>query len=135
MGFYRRIEDLFQRPPANTVHFSDAEKALRWKQRPEDKGAFMYTDEGFIYQTEDRSETVKWLDIERIVAYKLDRFTYDLICVRLYWNGGELFMSEDKPGWFQFTSRLNSALPVTQGWEERVAMPPFDTNETLVYQK
>jgi hypothetical protein len=136
MGFYRRIEDFFQRPPANTVHFSDAEKALRQKQRQDDNGAFAYTDEGFTYQVEDRLETVLWRDLERIIAYKLDRITYDIICLRLYWPGSDLLISEDELGWYQFSNRLNTALPaIKKGWEEQVALPPFETTETLVYQK
>ena len=32
MGFFRRIEDYFQRPPANTITFAEAEEALRLKR-------------------------------------------------------------------------------------------------------
>ena len=135
MGFYRRIEDFFQRPSANTIHFSDAEKALRWKQLQEDTGPFLYNEGGLTYKAEDGAGSIKWEDILRIVAFKLDRLTYDIICLRLYWDGGDLCISEDEPGWYQFINRLSSALPLVQGWEERVTLPPFETNETLVYQK
>lgn len=135
MAFFRRIEDFFQRPPANSVNFSDAEKELRRKQLLEDFGPFTYTEDGFLFQTADRSESVKWTDIEQVVAFKLDRLTYDLICLRLFWLEGDLLITEDEPGWYPFTERLNAALPVAKNWEATVAQPPFETSETLVYLK
>jgi hypothetical protein len=42
MSFFRRIEDFFQRLPANTITFDEAEKALRWKKLQEDLGAFTF---------------------------------------------------------------------------------------------
>jgi len=135
MGFFCWIEDYFQRPPNNTIKFDEVEKLLRWQQLQEDKGTFTYNEEGFTYQAEDRMETVKWPDIERVVAFKLDRLTHDLICLRLYWEGGNLLICEDEPGWYQFASRLSTALSASRKWEERVTLPPFQTNETIVYQR
>ena len=135
MGFFRRIEDYLSRTSANTVNFSDAEKQLRLKQLREDCGPFAYYEGGFSYQNADLTASVKWMDIERVIAYKLDRFTYDLICVDVYWAGSSLLITEDDPGRYQFIERLNSALSIAPDWEARVALPPFQTNETVVYQK
>lgn len=53
MGFFRRIEDYLQRPSANTIHFSEAEEALRKKQMEEEKDASKDTGEGSTDQKVD----------------------------------------------------------------------------------
>lgn len=131
MGFFRRIEDFFQRPPANTITFDEAEKALRLKKLQEELGAFTFSEEGFTYQT----LTIRWADITRILSYKRDLGTVDLVCLQLSWPGGDLLFDEEMPGWYQFVDHLNAALPVLEKWEEKVMFPAFATNETVVYQK
>jgi hypothetical protein len=135
MGLFRRIEDFFQRPPANTITFDEAEKALRWKKLQEDLGAFTFSEEGFTYQTTDELFIIRWVDITRIVSFKRDLFTYDLICLQLSWLGGHLLFDEEMAGWYQFVHHLNSALPILEKWEEKVMFPAFATNETVIYQK
>src|ERR1700722_5886723 len=109
MGFFRRIEDFFQRPPANTITFDEAEKALRWKKLQEDLGAFTFSAEGFIYQTTDELFIIRWVDVTRIISFKRDLFTYDLICLQLFWPGGDLLLHEEIAGWYQFVYRLDAA--------------------------
>ncbi|HWB92216.1 MAG TPA: hypothetical protein VG605_10200 [Puia sp.] len=120
MGFFRRIEDFFQKPPGNTIDFAEAERALRLKQLQEDNGPFSYTDEAFTYSVEGRNVTVRWADITRIVAYKLDKGAYDVDCIRILWDGGELVVCEEDAGWYQLISRLDNFLPGTVEWEENV---------------
>jgi hypothetical protein len=135
MGFFRRIEDFFQRPPASTITFDEAEKALRWKKLQEDLGAFTFSAEGFTYQTADEFFIVRWVDVTRVISFKRDLFTYDLICLQLSWSGGSLLFHEEIAGWYQFVHHLNADLPVLEKWEEKVMFPAFATNETVVYQK
>jgi hypothetical protein len=135
MGFFRRIEDFFQRPPANTITFDEAEKALRWKKLQEDLGAFTFSEEGFTYQATDELFIIRWVDVTRIVSFKRDLFTYDLIYLQLSWLGGHLLFDEEVAGWYQFVHHLNAALPVLENWEGKVMFPAFATNETVVYQK
>lgn len=109
MGFYRRIEDLFQRPPANTIHFSEAERALQLKRLQEDPGPFSYTDEGFTYPVDGRNVTVRWADIIRAGYFTLEREGSEVAGIRLYWEGGDLAITEEAPGWYQFITRLKQA--------------------------
>src|ERR1700761_4272851 len=94
MGFFRRIEDFFQRPQANTITFDEAEKALRWKKLQEDLGAFTFSEEGFTYQTADELLSIKWIDVIRVISFKRDLFTYDLICLQLFWPGGDVLFQK-----------------------------------------
>lgn len=135
MGLIRRLEDFFQRPPANTITFDEAEKALRWKKLQEDLGAFTFSEEGFTYQTTDELFIIRWMDVTRIISFKRDLAGYDLICLQLSSPGRDLFFDEEMAGWYQFVHHLNAALPVLEKWEEKVMFPPFATNETVVYQK
>ncbi|HEX3934477.1 MAG TPA: hypothetical protein VHW43_07335 [Puia sp.] len=99
----------------------------------EDNGPFVYDEDGFTYQVDGRIETVKWAEISRIEAVKLDRPEYDVICLRLYWERGEFSISEDEPGWYQFVSRLQAVLPLEQGWEERVIESADDSKGTPLW--
>jgi hypothetical protein len=135
MGFFRRIEDFFQRPPANTITFDEVEKALRWKKLQEDLGAFTFSEEGFTYQGTDELFIIRWVDVTRIISFQRDLLAYDLICLQLSWLGGDLLFHEEVAGWYQFVHHLNAALPVLEKWEEKVTFPSFATNETVVYQK
>ena len=85
MGVFRKIEDLLKKTDDKTMSYSDAEKALRLKQLQEDLGKFNYESDGFTYEFETGLEKIRWSDILRIEAYKLDRLTTDEICLDIFW--------------------------------------------------
>ena len=101
-----------------------------------DFGDFTYSDEGFEIVLESSREKVRWASIERIIAYKVDLFTTDLICLDIEFNGKKLTISEEVPGWFQFIKKVSSTLSgIPKNWEIQVANPPFQANCTTIYLK
>lgn len=94
MGFFRRIEDYFQRPPANTISFSEAEELLRRRQLMEDNGF--------------------WAEIIRVVAFRSERGG----CLRIYWAEREMEVCADDPDWVWFVSRMKEMLQLAPGWED-----------------
>jgi len=101
-----------------------------------DFGDFTYSDEGFEIVLESSREKVRWASIERIIAYKVDLFTTDLICLDIEFNGKKLTISEEVPGWFQFIKKVNSTLSdIPKNWELQVANPAFQANCTTIYLK
>lgn len=135
MGVLRRIEDLVKKSFANTVDFAEAEKALRLKQQAEALTGFEYFDGGFIFHGPGGLTRVSWNEIVRIITFKEDRFTYDVICLRLIWEDNVLTLREETRGWDEFVERMNATLPVAPKWEEEAMLPPFATNETVIYEK
>lgn len=135
MSFYRKITSLFQ-PSKNTVSFTEAEKALRWQLLQEDMGEFVFEEDGFRYPFKEHAEKLKWADIERIVAYKLDLMATDEVCVELFSGNWKITFSESLPGWYQFVKKLNMAFPsLPDDWDWQITKPPFATNYTVLYER
>jgi hypothetical protein len=74
--------------------------------------------------------------VDRIVAYKLDLFAVDEICVELHIGDRAVRFTESTPGWYQFLERLRKVFPsIPDGWDWDVARPAFATNYTVLYER
>ncbi len=80
-----------------------------------------------------------WLEINRIVAYKRDLFTYDCICMFVAQaDGAGVELNEEMDGWKPFCEVLPEVLPGCESfgdWFGRVAFPAFATNPTELYAR
>ena len=134
MGFYRKITSFFNKDTSkNTVSFSDAE---RFRKRMEDPGEFIYEEGGFIYQFGEGAKKIKWTDIERLVAYKMDLMTVDEIRMDIVWDGWKMTITEETPGWYQFVERLKAVFPgIPADWDSTIVQPPFATNLAVLYER
>jgi hypothetical protein len=136
MGVFRRIEDLLKKSDDKTVSYSDAEKLLRLKALQEDLGKFNYEADGFTYEFESGVEKVNWSDILHIDAYKINRGTYEELCLEIFWLYNKWTISEETPGWYQFLNKIKEAFPsIPANWDGTIAQPPFATNHTVLYQR
>ena len=93
---------------------------------------------GFTIHERKKSDlAVEWNLITKIVAYKVDEWSTDLVCFDL-WAGGNPFVTihEDMPGFIEVTDAMAG---VFQGylasWRQDVILPPFERNETLVWER
>jgi hypothetical protein len=81
---------------------------------------------------------VEWSAVQSASAFKRDLVIHDLVCIlfRLR-NGRQIEVDEQMSGWPEFVENLpTSSLPGVRPfseWAEQVVMPPFATNETLLY--
>ena len=110
---------------------------LPFDVRFKDIGIFIYHVDGFTANFKDGECTLKWVDIETIIAYKRDRMTTDCICLDVFYLSTFSFgITEDTKGWYQFLIKMSDAFPqIKRGWEMEIAQPPFKTNLTLLFDK
>lgn len=133
MGFYRKITSLIKES-STIISFSEAERALRLKQRQEEQGGFRYEEDGFCYPFKDGVEKISWTVIERIVAYKADRLTTDEICLDIFWKDWKWTITEDTPGWYTFVAKLKEVFPtIPDDWDNQIIQPPFASNCVVLY--
>lgn len=79
-----------------------------------------------------------WTAITRVVAYKVDLLSCDLIC--LAFEAGDLTLETDEEmeGWTDLLAALPAhfqGIPPQQDWWMAVAFPAFAKNATQLYPK
>ena len=89
---------------------------------------------------EEVHHRVAWEQIETVIAFKVDVFAYDEICVALLDDRGEVLasISEASGSFSAFINGLPKWLSGCQRpdeWWDRVAIPAFQRNETLLYRR
>jgi hypothetical protein len=81
---------------------------------------------------------VEWAALEEIVAYKLDAYVVDHLCLGLRETGGQTFhvVDEETPGWNVLQGELKHRFGVDfSEWFARVAFPPFAENWTVLWKR
>ena len=125
---------------SNKVLFQgDYETAKQEKERirrATTLGDFRYENDGFVYQDKKQTFQFLWREIEGIVAYKTDQYTYDIIHLSIKSGTSELDIHEDLDGWFVFKEKMQAHLKdINHHWEMEVMFPPFEQSATWVYNK
>ena len=102
-----------------------------------DNGIFDYQDNCFKINLEDGQQEIKWTEIKTIFGYKIDLFSIDSICVDVFCDNDKFFtIREETKGWFQFIEQSKNRFPsIDKVWEIKIAVPAFETNLTLVYDR
>lgn len=79
---------------------------------------------------------IRWDDIVEIVAYKLDHWSYDVICLGFRVDGADDFIEvvEDFPGYKEFINVVESRFTLAEDWWRKVAFPAFTTNWTTIWK-
>jgi hypothetical protein len=95
------------------------------------------TDDGFSVAKNQREIiSVRWNDIQEIVAFKRDLFTTDLICFSFSTSDGSFEVNEEVPGYSSLESALKKELPgFDNRWRYKVIKPAFAPNRTVIYQR
>lgn len=101
-----------------------------------DLGKFSYEDDGFIFQFKSEQQKIKWVDIERLIAYKRDLMTTDEICLDIVFDNWQTTINENTPGWYQFVERTKLIFPsIPENWDSETVHPAFATNLTVLFQR
>jgi hypothetical protein len=85
-----------------------------------------------------RTDSLTWNEIEKVVAYKRDLYTIDLICLGFATAKQTIELNEEMHGWSQLVEKLPSLLPGTpemSDWWERVAKPPFAPSIATLFKR
>ncbi|KGO86680.1 hypothetical protein [Flavobacterium suncheonense] len=102
-----------------------------------DDGIFTFFENSFSIKFENSVDSINWSEINSMIAYKMDLYTTDLICLEIYCSNNLNFkINEETPGWFRFIENSKKMLPnITENWESSIVLPAFATNLTLIYDK
>jgi hypothetical protein len=79
---------------------------------------------------------VGWGEVSRVVAYKRDAMTHDVIALGFLGTG--IDVNEDMEGWDELLKKLPEYLPGCQPfeqWFQAVAFPAFAMNPTDIYRR
>lgn len=100
-----------------------------------DNGIFTFNDNSFSIQIENSIKEINWSEINSMLAYKVDLYSTDLICLEIYYSNYLHFkINEETPGWFLFLENSKKMFPkIMENWEMNIAIPAFETNLTLIY--
>jgi hypothetical protein len=102
----------------------------------DDLGAFKYTDNGFVVTFDGFSKTLNWADITEINVYKKDLITIDEIRMQIVYGDKQIEISEELPGWFQFTIKTKDIFQtIPKEWDIEIINPAFATNFRTIYSK
>lgn len=108
----------------------------KFEERMKEPGIFTFHEDGFTLAFRSGSKTVRWDDVERLVGYKHDDLTTDMICLDVEHGNTCFTITEDTDGWFVFLDRTMAAFPnIPKNWEVDVAQPAFATNLTVLYDR
>jgi|GEM_PF-2430653 len=82
---------------------------------------------------------VSWQSIVRLLAFKRDLLTTDLICMAIETeDGAYVEINEEMIGWQRTMTHLSEHLPAAIPWADwwpATAFPAFATNPTVVYNR
>ena len=78
---------------------------------------------------------VAWSDVARITADKVDRLTWDMVCLEIQSSAGVVCtVDEETEGFWDLVGDLKRALPTSeQDWEHAVIPPAFAENRRVIY--
>jgi len=82
---------------------------------------------------------VRWDDVIRVEAFKRDLWAVDQICLAFVEAGNsEVEINEEMDGWLSLVQQLPDYLPGCQKldeWFRPVAIPAFELNLTVIYER
>jgi hypothetical protein len=100
-------------------------------------------EDGFSIKSADRMQNciarVLWSEISRIIGFKRDCYTVDLICLGVETiRGTTIEINEEISGWSDLLEALSKYLPgflKYEEWFESVAFPAFKTNARTLFHR
>ena len=83
--------------------------------------------------------TVKWSEVEIIVAFKRDYFAYDCLCVDFQLSDGIHVEADEQMDNFielmeEAPKRCNGCVTL-DGWYSSIVVPAFETKMTVLYRR
>lgn len=107
-----------------------------WKKKNKRIEEISLYEDGFKINYGKETTAFKWFEINKLTAFKIDRFTVDDICLSIESNTKTVIVSEEYEGWPIFVDKLLIEFPeINENWEEVIAIPAFERNETELYNK
>lgn len=97
------------------------------------------TRDGFDLNQGDSSlGSVRWEEVDRVLAFKRDLLTSDEVCLAFQIaDSGTVFEVNESVGSFwDLVARVKEVFPDSeQDWEEAIVKPAFAENSTVLYER
>ena len=76
-----------------------------------------------------------WSEIQRIVGYKIDMFSWDEIRIEFELRDGMLVVvTEESVGFPEFMQEVERRFPSSLGWHGKIAKPAYAESRTVLYE-
>ncbi len=107
-----------------------------WREKPANT-EIRLTDDGFsVAKSQREIFSLRWNDIQEIVAFKRDLFTTDLVCFSFSTSDASFEVNEEVRGFSSLESALGKELPgFDNTWRYKVIKPAFAPNRAVIYRK
>ena len=107
-----------------------------WSKKKKRIEKIELTENGFKVIYDEEITQFKWLEIEILTGFKVDRLTIDDICLKIESNNKTAYATEEFEGWRNFMNRLLNEFPqIEENWEGIIAKPAFERKETELYNR
>jgi len=107
-----------------------------WKKRKKRIEKIELTENGFQVNYDEEIKQFEWSEIKKLTGFKVDRLTTDDICLKVESDNKVSFATEEFEGWRNFMNELLNKFPqIDKNWEENIAIPAFERNETELYNQ
>ena len=107
-----------------------------WNKKKKRIEKIELTENGFQVIYDEEITQFKWLEIEILTGFKVDRLTIDDICLKIESNNKTAYATEEFEGWRNFMNRLLNEFPqIDKNWEGIIAKPAFERKETELYNR
>ncbi len=120
------------------MHFKDFLLILFQKQK---YYRIQVTDSGFsVFAINKKTHiefSAQWDEINKLEAYKIDQFTTDLLCIKIYLKNENAYnLHEDMQGFYNLLEAFKEKIPgYSDKWYEEVLQPPFEENLKVIYER
>ncbi|MEO6718776.1 MAG: hypothetical protein ABIN67_00380 [Ferruginibacter sp.] len=95
-----------------------------------------FSDDAFTIRIEQVEKLVAWKQVQSMIAYKMDRFASDNICLDVFCDNNINFtITEESVAWDKFLDHSKRFLPIDQFWEIEMVTPTVNNNLTVVYDR
>lgn len=110
--------------------------AFLHRKKPAD-GKILFNDTVFhLIDEEIADRPICWSKITEVIAYKIDCFTIDTLCMDILVEKGiTVTLNEDMQGFKDFVTKLEQMLPVLPNWRAKVLLPPFQECRTTIFRR
>jgi len=110
--------------------------AFLYRKKPA-KGKIHFNDVDFrLVDDQGAHRPTCWSKITEVIAYKIDCFTFDTLCMDILDEEGlTTTLNEDMQGFKEFVTKLEQMVPVLSDWRSKVLFPAFQENRTTIFHR
>ncbi len=136
MSFLKNIRFLLKSKKAKAAYVNQQVEAMQQKTgNVLQEGMFEFQHSGFYFNFKDGRSFIKWSDIIRIDAYKIDLITIDEIRLDIVLEKFQFTITEETPNWNLFIEKSKEVFTtIPKDWDRIITKPAFNANYITIYK-